>query len=35
VGRTRSLGPERIQNDGLLAAAAWNLLQMTTLRGVN
>ncbi len=34
LGRTRFLGHERMQNDGLLAAAAWNLIRMTTLRGV-
>lgn len=31
--RTRFLGHERIQDDAMLVAAAWNLMRMTTLRG--
>lgn len=31
--RTRFLGHERIQDDAMLTAAAWNLLRMTRLRG--
>lgn len=34
LGRTRFVGHERIQNDGLLVASAWNLMRMVTLRGV-
>ena len=32
--RTRFLGHERIQDDAMLTAAAWNLLRMTRSRGV-
>lgn len=32
--RTRFIGHERIQDDGLIVAAAWNLMRMVTLRGV-
>lgn len=31
--RTRFIGHERIQDDAMLTAAAWNLLRMTRLRG--
>jgi transposase len=31
--RTRFIGHERIQDDGLIVAAAWNLMRMVTLRG--
>jgi len=31
--RTRFLGHERIRDDGLLVAAAWNLMRMVTLTG--
>lgn len=33
LSRTRFIGHERIQNDALLTAAAWNLLRMTRLAG--
>ncbi|HHN78788.1 MAG TPA: IS4/IS5 family transposase, partial [Phycisphaerales bacterium] len=33
LGRTRFIGHERIQNDGLIVAAAWNLIRMVTLSG--
>lgn len=33
LSRTRFIGHERIQNDALLAAAAWNLMRLTRLRG--
>jgi hypothetical protein len=33
LGRTRFIGHERIQNDGLIVAAAWNLTRMVTLSG--
>lgn len=33
LSRTRFIGHERIQNDAMLVAAAWNLLRMTRLRG--
>ena len=31
LGRTRFIGHERIQNDAMLVASAWNLLRMTKL----
>jgi transposase len=34
LGRTRFVGHERIQNDALIVASAWNLMRMVTLRGV-
>lgn len=33
LGRTRFIGHERIQNDAMLVASAWNLLRMTKLMG--
>ena len=33
LGRTRFIGHERIQNDAMLVASAWNLLRMTKLTG--
>ena len=33
LSRTRFIGHERIQNDAMLAASAWNLLRMTRLAG--
>lgn len=33
LARTRFLGHERIQDDAMMTAAAWNLLRMTRLRG--
>lgn len=34
VGRTRFIGHERIQNDAMVVASAWNLLRMTKLTGL-
>ncbi len=33
LGRTRFIGHERIQNDAMVVASAWNLLRMTRLAG--
>ena len=33
LGRTRFIGHERIQNDAMMVASAWNLLRMTNLTG--
>jgi len=33
LGRTRFIGHERIQNDAMVVASAWNLLRMTRLTG--
>ena len=33
LNRTRFIGHERVQNDAMLVASAWNLLRMTRLKG--